>query len=299
MLTRGIVTGSRLNFDQGFYFNGAVDEKELPKWLLYWDKIAYAGLSSNGVELSGNHSNDIMFLQSEGIFQTALIDIDTSQLPPPEEGYIKFMGLTQNQIPIACASARVSLAEKLSSEAPSIWSLGQSGGEHLLLPGQQPVDLIDVQLVNCLPVPRAETPFEDILNFKAKHQDELEQLRSAFESLRENILSSEDGQRALHTATHDISRALTDIDAALSSKKILTLQETISLYTSNPSAGFWMGLGNIAASYSGIPLEVGGATGVGISTVCRFLKRSIDGGDQLPNSHADFAYVYEVVKHLP
>ncbi|MDO6561210.1 DUF6236 family protein [Paraglaciecola chathamensis] len=298
-MNRGIVIGSRVHQgNNNFSFNGAVDSRELPKWLLYWDKIAYAGLAVNGGRLSGKNPQDVQFLESEGIFRTEFVDISTDELPLPEPGGVSMMGLAQNQIPIASASARVSLTEHLSSNAGEIWSMGQSGGEQLLLPGERAIELIDIELVNCLPIPSPETPFEDILNFKLQHIAELEQLRYTLDKFRERILSSSDEMRATESVIFEISKALANIHNALGSNNIPTLSETISLYTNNPALGFWTSLGGIAAASTGIPLEVGAAAGLGLPTVCKFIKRSIAGGESLPNPSADFAYAYETVRQL-
>lgn len=290
MVTKGCVR-KRVRFR-------AVDSKELPKWLLYWDKIAYAGLAFNGRRLLGNNPQDVQFLESEGIFSTEFVDISAAYLPPAGPGGVSMMGLAQNQIPIAFASARASLTEHLSSNANEIWSMGQSGGEHLLLPGERAIELIDIKLINCLPVPRPETPFEDILNFKLRHTAELEQLRYTLDKFRERVLSSSDERRATESVLYEISQALSNIHDALGSNNIPTLSETVSLYTKNPALGFWTSLGGIAAASAGMPLEVGAAAGLGLPTVCKFIKRSITGGDSLPNPNADFAYAYEVVRQL-
>lgn len=298
-MNRGIVIGSRV--EQGnnnFSFNGAVDSRELPKWLLYWDKIVYAGLAVNGGRLSGNNPQDVQFLEAEGIFRTEFVDISTEELPQPEPGGVKMMGLAQNQIPIASASARVNLTKHLSYNSGEIWSMGQAGGEQLLLPGERAIELIDIKLVNSLPVPSPETPFEDILNFKLRHTAELEQLRYTLDKFRERILSSSDERRATESALYDISQALSNIHNALVSNNIPTLSETISLYTNNPALGFWTSLGGIAAASAGMPLEVGAAAGLGLPTVCKFVKRSITGGESLPNPNTDFAYAYEALKRL-
>lgn len=300
-MKRGIVIGCRVNIEKGFSFNGALESADLVKWLLYWDQITYAGFSMGGGCMTGNHSNDVRFLETVGVLKTEIVDlraINFQDFPEPEPG-IAIFGIAGNQIPYLSAAARVTLAEQLSIKTGDDWTMGQSGGELLLLPGiRQQKELIDVQLINCMPVPVGETAFEDILNFKQKYHGELERLRFAFDDLRERILKSEDERRAINRAIHEISLSLADIHNALSGNGVNILSESISLYTNNPALGFWSALGGVAAGLKGIPVEVGTAVGLGLPTVCKFLKRTVSGGQNLPNPNKDFTYAYEVIRQF-
>jgi hypothetical protein len=300
-MKRGIVIGSRVNIEKGFAFDGAVESADLVKWLLYWDQITYAGFSMGGGCITGNHSNDVHFLEDVGVFKTEIVDlraINFQDLPEPAPG-IAILGIAGNQIPYLSAAARVTLAEQLSIKTGDDWTMGQSGGELLLLPGvSQQKDLIDVQLINCMPVPVGETAFEDILNFKQKYHGELERLRYAIDALRERILSSVDERRAINSAIYEISSSLADIHNALNGNGVNTISESISLYTNNPALGFWSALGGGGAAATGIPVEVGAAVGLGLPTVCKFLKRTVSGGQNLPNPNKDFTYVYEVIRQF-
>lgn len=149
-----------------------------------------------------------------------------------------------------------------------------------------------------MPVPTDETAFEDILSFKQKYHGELERLRYANDAFRERILSSVDERRAIDSAIHEISSSLADIHKALNGYGVNTFSETISLYTNNPALGFWTSLGGVVAAGVGIPLEVGAAVGLGLPTVCKFLKRSVSGGQNLPNTNKDFTYAYEVMREF-
>ena len=159
-------------------------------------------------------------------------------------------------------------------------------------------ELIDVQFINCLPVPVVETSFADILEFKNRYPSELDELRIALDRLRENILSSTDEKRATYDAIHHITTSISDIRAALHGTSISTMNETIALYTQNPSVGFWSSLGGIAAAATGFPVEVGVASGMAAPTLFRCLQRSIVGGQNLPSGNSDFAYVYEAINQL-
>ena len=124
-------------------------------------------------------------------------------------------------------------------------------------------------------------------------------MRLALDRLRENILSSSDERRSTDAAIHQIGKSISDIRAALRGTSIQSVRETIALYTHNPSLGFWSALGGIAAGATGFPVDVGVASGIATATLCRFLKRTIAGCQNLPGGNSDFAYSYEVIKQLP
>ena len=306
-MTRGIVIGARINVERGFSMQGSVETQDLLKWLLYWDQITYAGIGLRGGSISGNHPQDVLFLEQESIFSTEIVDLealDLTSLPSLDHGADivlgnSIWGLSGTQFASAAAAARVHLSNQLSVQTGNIWTIGQSGGESLLLPGtNESEELIDVQLVNCLPVPAQGTSFQEILEFKNRYQDELDELRRSLDRLRENILSSSDERRAIDDAIHRTSTSISDIRAALQGTSIQTVSETIALYTNNPSIGFWTALGGMAAAATGFPFEVGVSSGIALPTLCRFLKRSIVGGQNLPDGNTDFAYVYEAIKQL-
>ena len=190
-MTRGIVIGARIDVEHGFSMHGAAEIQDLLKWLLYWDQITYAGIGLKGGSISGNQPQDVSYLEDVGIFNTEIVDLQAlslTSLPPPVPG-VTIMGLAGNQFAVAAAAARVHLSNQLTANTGNIWTVGQSGGESLLLPGANDSrELIDVQLVNCLPVPVQGTPFQDILDFKDRYRDELDELRRSLDRLRENIL---------------------------------------------------------------------------------------------------------------
>lgn len=300
-MSRGIVIGQRISSDGGFSMNGAIETPDIVRWLLYWDKITYAGVGLNGSSISGKNPNEMDYLESLGVFNKEIVDITTLgpiELPKPEPG-IKILGIAGNQYPIVSAAVRVKLCETLSERTGNIWTLGQSGGERLLLPSaDQSKELLDIQLNNCLPVPVIDTPFEDILNFKERHGAELERLRYALDTLREKVLSSSDERRTLDLAMRDISIALEDIRNAMTGKGINVLSQTISLYTENPSITFWSALGGILSASQGIPIEIAAGAGLAVPTAFKFLKRNILGGNTLPNPKSDFSYAFEITREF-
>ena len=239
-MTRGIVVGLRID---GNKFNFSIDREQISKWLLYWDKIVYAGIGFNGATVTGKQPDDFSYLEKLGVFRTEVVDLNsvkTSQIPAPQNSGIKMFGIEGNQLPYVTSALRKKLCEDLSKNNNDIWTLGQSGGEKLLLPlDGKLTDVIDIQIYEKLPVPSTDTPYEDILEYKSKYSDELNELRFNLDNLREFILNSLDERRALDKALHNLSRSLDDVRKSMTSNKISVINDTISLYTDNPSIGFW------------------------------------------------------------
>lgn len=304
-MSRGIVVGHQVNTEDLLFISGAINNQDILKWLLYWDKITFAGIGRRGGSISGARPQDIIFLEDAGIFDTKIVDLDndigSTVVPAPIEGTSRVYGLAANQFVVAEAAARIYLSKKLSAETGDIWTIGQSGGEKLLLPGtanNETKELIDIKLVNCLPVPKAITSFEDILEFKHRYQDELDELRVALDGLRENILSSSDERRATNAAMHHVSKSILNIRLSLEGRGIQSHSETISLYTENPSIGFWSSMGGVTAAATGFPVEVGLSAGIALPTMFKFVQRSIVGGQNFPTDNSDFAYAYESIRQF-
>jgi len=300
-MSRGIVIGHRIGTDCDFGISGAIKTSDIVRWMLYWDKITFAGVGLEGRSISGSRPDEIKYLESLDIFNTEIVDLKTLgsiRVPQPEPG-TKIFGIPVNQYKIISAAVRVKLCETLSERTGNIWTLGQSGGETLSLPSfDQSKELLDIQLNNCLPVPVGDTPFEDILNFKESHSAELERLRYALDILREKVLSSSDERRALDVAMREISIALEDMHNAMNGKGINVLSQTISLYTENPSIGFWSALGGVIGASQGIPIEIAAGAGLAVPTAFKFIKRNVLGGNTLPSPKSDFSYAFEISREL-
>lgn len=292
MNTRGIVVGSQIKIGDSFHLNGGLSNSDMVRWLLYWDKIAYAGFHG----MSGNHPADFHLLESEGVFFTEKILVDRiklSDLPPPEPG-IKIYGVAGNHLPYYFSAARSILSDDLSKR-DGIWAVGQSGGESLVLPPSQlKLDLIDVKLIDKMPVPLSDVPFNELLEFRVRYRDELIRLRFALDALREKIISSVDERRLLEAALYEIAISLEDIDKAMTGKGIKHIFDTVSLYTYNPSIGFWGSLGCVASGSFDVPIELVGAVGLAIPTVCKFVSRCVDASDYVPKLDHDFAYAFHM-----
>ena len=209
------------------------------------------------------------------------------------------MGVPGNHYESANAAARFELSNRLSQTTDTIWTVGQSNGEKLLLPSSaETAELIDIQLFDCLPVPRTGASFEDILEFKNRYHDELGQLRYRFDQLRAQITSSSENQRATKQAVEQIVKSMGDVEGALTSYGISSIKETIALYAQDRNLTICTSIGAIAAGIAEFPIHIGLASGIVVTTICRFLQRTFSNTRNLPDDAQDFAYVYEATKQF-
>lgn len=300
-MIRGIVLGGRISSTNGFAMNGQIESVDLMRCLLYWDKIAYVGMTlPGGVTITGNHPPEIQFLKDAGVFQSEIVDISTLPRAPvrPADSGLHFMGMSPKQFHTASSLARLQAVSSLSASG-SIWALGQVGGEQLLLPGTEDEELIDVTLHQCLPVPADATPFNEILEFKARHHSELVEMRYYLDGLREHILQSVDERRAIDAAIHSLGKSMRAVEQSMRARSIETVGTTVSLYTANPAFGFWSALGAAAAAAAGAPTEIGLSVGGAATTLITFAKRLITGGAHLSAASPEFFYVYKLAKSFP
>lgn len=281
--------------------NGQIAPRDLMRCLLYWDKILYAGVTlPGGGSITGNHPPEIQYLERAGLFRSEFVDVADLVLSRShsDEAGTRIMGLTARQFQEANSVARLRVVKALLAKG-EVWALGQLGGERLSLPGAEKHELIEATLHDCLPVPVAETAFDDLLEFKSRYGAELIELRHHLDHLREQILSSVDERRAIEAAIYSLHKAMRAVDTSLAARGIRTIGSTVSLYTANPAFGFWSAIGAGAATALGAPAEVGLSVGGATTTLFTFAKRLIGGVPEIHASPSEFSYVYRLANRFP
>ena len=79
---------------------------------------------------------------------------------------------------------------------------------------------IEFQLYNALPVPRADTEYVDILEFKARREDELLALRGHMDGLYAEIVRSADIPRAKIAALYQLDKSIADVIAVMNASRL-------------------------------------------------------------------------------
>jgi len=101
---------------------------------------------------------------------------------------------------------------------PGTWSLLHRGRPSFYTLPERAT--LDVALYGALPAPTSAVPFDDILEFRAKHLDDLTDLRLSIGTLRQAVLAADDLEFGVRFA-RAIERSVTVLDAAMARRRIL------------------------------------------------------------------------------
>ena len=238
---------------------------DLRKYLLYWDVIDYP--DNNLTPIAPDP--DMQFLISTGVVTRTYINFGNLKISLPEIGYVVLDPSVQNEFMVM---AQISAFDKHNKENQGIWSLAQLSTKlHLLSKTEAPKAAVEYELYNMLPVPTADVPLNDILEFKQKHHDELVALHGHLDDVYQKIISSADIPRAKDAELNRLELSLNDIDKALSNfginKKLTSLRGYISGELPGATS-LWATLTGLSetgyAPFIALPSPVVGAIGTGI-----------------------------------
>jgi hypothetical protein len=167
-------------------------------------------------------------------------------------------------------AAQQAVFEKHDSESPGQWSLAQLSTTPYFS-DSVPKLSIEYQLWNRLPIPSSDVPLNEILEFKAKRQDELVALRIYLDEMYQSIISAADIPRAKNTGLAKLETALDEIDRVLAESGITrTISSLRGFIAGEFGTVSGTGLGAAGISpYIGMPPLEAGAVGAGIAFAVR------------------------------
>ena len=171
-----------------------INPADVRKYLLYWDEIDYP---DNNLISTGLYP-DLAFLQKSGILKRTRIIFQGSYLIN-DTIFIK----TQEQA-----------FKNNEEQEPRKWSLAQLSDSQFYT-NTLPKTGIEFELLNCLPVPQADVPLNDILEFKEKRNSELLAVRIYLNDLYQSIINSADIPRAKNAALGRLELSLKDLDKTM------------------------------------------------------------------------------------
>ncbi|MFZ5907710.1 MAG: DUF6236 family protein [Nitrospirota bacterium] len=149
-----------------------ISREELRYYILYWDKVV---IPSNSI---------VDFVVPE---EEELIACEAISRP------LVVLQVRGNQVVDVILASQSIVAQKLVRDKNIDWVIHQIS-DSLTLPADfvYKQDLIRVALVNLLPVPNGEVPIHEILEFKQRRKDELNELHNSIDELYCEILNSPD-----------------------------------------------------------------------------------------------------------
>jgi hypothetical protein len=193
--SRGLIISTPIQIDTADYSfsaEGGLDPSELRFSILYWDKLVHP--QSNFFRFDGG--DDAQFLVSAGV------------LSQPT-----YMYRSGDPISILINTYLAAFFDKENKE-PGTWSLLQ--GEKSLLVNNLAVNHIEdsgisLKLIRAIPVPAADVPLNEILEFKEKRKDELKIFRVHIDALVFEIQNSPARTDAFNRIAKEVDAACADL----------------------------------------------------------------------------------------
>lgn len=168
--------------------------------------------------------------------------------------------------------------------------------------------IIEIDLYQAIPVPIADVPIEDILNFKFKRQDELMRFRHAMDGFYLSIINSKDIPREKTHKIEEIELSLHDLIAVMKESRwrIILSNRDISFNLPEPSELMKnIQAGSVGGALLGIMIglpEIGAAIGAGCGVLTSFIKMKVKleafKPRRIPDNLQDFEYLYYAKEEL-
>ena len=277
---RGIVISPQIDViekNKMIVRNSNINQGKLREYVMYWDQIDFP-------------INQILHFG------------DT----PETEYLIKAQVMKRSKINLQMNGELVELFLKGQLEAfrinnnenPGSWALAQSGSE-LVLPKSSTIMTrnLEIELYNCLPVPRLDVSLDDILNFKEMRRDELLEFRQLIDDIYKEIIDSGDQERAFVKNIENIKRKIIEINKVMDESRLsrasksLKIEFDIKDIISNGAIGF------LLAQVNEYPIEIGVAAGTLFSAIKISSEISLQ-PKEIPSELKSYAYLHYSQKEL-
>jgi len=303
----------------------------LRHYLLYWDKLDWP---ENNIVPMKDEGPDIKFLKSVGILERTKtsaslyyknyavmvrdIQLGSSLIVQPgswpltedlrklgpSEGTLEIHNneLELNSAETDFAGLMVDLQFNTlmlkDIMEPGCWSLGQDS-RTLIAPstGTEDARCIEVELYSAIPVPTPEVPFEDILDFKRRRDDELQSFRSAMDTLYQEVICAADIPRAKVQAIARLESAVQELNKVFQESFARRFLSSLKVELNVPNITIGAAGVAVAASTFGLPLELGAAVGA-IGAAVKFDLPYVRKGVNIPDRLKDYAYLIHVEREL-
>lgn len=178
----------------GFLLKRTLSVEEIRFYLMYWSRIVIP--SSNHVNIGVPDEEDLIAFQA----------IERPRVHFSEA----FRG---NMMAHALLSSQEKVASELLADKATDWVMHQFG-ESLSFLDSDAVErnVLRIDLLNTLPVPIADAPISEILEFKLRRAPELLQLHDALDSIYFSVLSSPDQDLASRKELASLRQAIASLE---------------------------------------------------------------------------------------
>ena len=300
MNTRGIVaTGRLLTGGNGAAF--APTDEEIRRIVTYWDIIDIPAINGIGQSLSGALK---VLAQAGLVVQTPIQMPSPESQTEPQEGLTRINGLTCPEWIDFQREAAARFAEHLNNKTDIHWSYSHAAGG-----SNADIEAPEVAVLgfyDALPVPGAEVPFEDILEFKDRRRAELLAFRSEMDEIYiefRELTKVSDISLATTKAHERIERRLIDLNNLMNEGLVAKAIGSMEIYLNLPTSALAAIVTSATAAYTGVTdakelITIGTIGGIAANALLALSKRRIRKSQRVESKLGDFAYAYDVKRQL-
>ena len=178
--------------------------------------------------------------------------------------------------------------------------MGQNSSK-LYLPEDKSIkaNAVQLELYNCIPVPKEDTPFDDILDFKERRRDELIEFRRVMDDMYDEILSSEYQDLKENRCIEELQNKIIDINRVMDESPIKRVLSSMNVEINISDLA--QAVANTFTGYNlgekiGFP-RVGAAVGLAASAINVTYNASLK-AKGAPDNLKDYAYLFYAKKEL-
>lgn len=294
LMDRGIVLSPKFIYRPtgDVLFESSVDDFELRKYLLYWDKINVP--RSTYIDFD---CDQFRLLQDAGRLERTAYgpqyDGYVFNLANSQEIYmrnIRFGGRTglgkidncrnvalDRHVGEQILNAHNDVFMLLDAKEPGCWSKGQMSSSPITFDEKNERG-VEINLYNLLPVPSADTSLLDIIKFKDSRHDELVAFRVYLDDLYQSIRNSQDPARAFNTEMNRLNLALIDLNKVMKESRfrvvVDSLRSVLNGFDGIVGLGLAAGTATTLTSALGVPPLVAGLSAAGLAIAPKLIPQS-------------------------
>lgn len=296
-MEKGIILSPQVSAGRGNGQQAIIHEKmnlaDLRFALLFWDKFdvtCYERFSYRTSPGFPNPNQELDVLIDEGL---AIVDTDGIDLKnvTSEPLYIQdFVALEPYAV-----------LQKYLSKTDADWSFFQTGGG-LNTPDKcaEIRDTIEFQLYNMLPIPNADVPIHDVLEFKLKKADQLLALRNTMDELVGRVCAAEQTEKEAIRIKEKLTNEIAAYTKATQEFNSKTVLKSLNQIVTNPVNAYPGVISVIGSVLGQIPTDISGIlslTALGTSAV-NFISSRQNVYSNLPNELYKYAYLSSAEQEL-
>ncbi|MDN3518156.1 DUF6236 family protein [Aquisalimonas lutea] len=179
---------------QGLKMERGISSQELRYYVMYWDRVV----------IPNNNLIGFGIPEEDELIQSGAVE-------RPRVNFIGAYG--GDQLTEAVLSCQTEVAEELLKDKTKDWVIHQFSSECALLDKViKEQETIRVDLANVLPVPDANVPINEVLEFKERRKDELGALHQELDALYKEALQAPDTDLETRKVVSDLSQRIRDLD---------------------------------------------------------------------------------------